>query len=170
MAYEFEIETDLPKKPFVDNMGAEIIEFALGYDVDANHAAIMSVMLIPGVSYLDGRVKGVFDLRFGIRERDMNHEWKVSGPDFSVKSADKYIPKQYREVVLRLICESLGILIAHSTAEHLTMESYYPNLETKAIKKYRYICDNAKKYGFALKETFRDGNSGKDYWFLSRSN
>ena len=77
MAYFFDLETELPDAPFVDGFDVEIIEFALGYDVDADIAMVMSVMLVPGASYLDGELEDVFDLRFGIRERDLRHEWKV---------------------------------------------------------------------------------------------
>jgi hypothetical protein len=48
MAYTFDLETELPGAPFVDVFGAEIVEFALGYDVDAEIVVLMSVMLVPG--------------------------------------------------------------------------------------------------------------------------
>lgn len=80
MAYEFDIEVD-PDPPFSDNMGLEIIEFALGYDLDADLAIVMSVMLVP----VDD--PEAHDLRFGIREKSLVSDWKVSPPDYGLDTA-----------------------------------------------------------------------------------
>jgi hypothetical protein len=169
MAYIFDLETELPDAPFVDGFDVETIEFALGYDVDAEIATVMSVMLVPGASYLDGELEDVFDLRFGIRERDLKHEWKVSPPDYARECADRCIPKGYRKAVTALLCGSLGILTKHSGAKHLTMETFYPNLPEKALRKYKEICNFLRGRGFELKDEFRDPDSGKNYWLLSLS-
>jgi hypothetical protein len=50
MTYIFDLETELPDVPFVDGFDVETVEFALGYDVDAETAMVMSVMLVPGAS------------------------------------------------------------------------------------------------------------------------
>jgi hypothetical protein len=167
MAYAFDLETELPDAPFVDGFDVETVEFALGYDVDAEIAVLMSMMLVPGASYLDDHLDDVFDLRFGIRERDLKHEWKVSAPDYTRETAVKYIPKEQRKAVTDLLCQSLGVLTKHSGAKHLTMVTFYANLPDKALKKYKEICNFLEGCGFELKEEFRDEDSGKNYWFLS---
>jgi len=167
MAYIFELDTELPAAPFVDVWDTEIVEFALGYDIDAEKVVIMSVMLVPGGSYLDDELEGIFDLRFGIRERDGKHQWNVSAPDYTRECADKYIPKEHRESVTDLLCEAVGVLTDHSAAKYLTMETFYANLPDKALKKYKEICNFLKGCGFELKDEFRDKESGKNYWFLS---
>lgn len=48
MAYIFELDTELPAAPFVDVWDTAIVEFALGYDIDAEIVVLMSVMLVPG--------------------------------------------------------------------------------------------------------------------------
>lgn len=72
MAYEFDIEVD-PDPPFTDNLGLEIVEFALGYDVDADLVVVMSVMLVPVHD------PEAHDLRFGIRENSLSKDWRVGG-------------------------------------------------------------------------------------------
>ena len=90
MAYEFDlIEVD-PDPPFTDNLGLEIVEFALGYDVDADLVVVMSVMLVPVHD------PEAHDLRFGIRENSRSKEWRVGGLDYTKESVDKYIPKEWR--------------------------------------------------------------------------
>lgn len=112
-------------------------------------------------------MEGVFDLRFGIRERDAKHEWKVSPPSYTRECADKYIPKEQRKAVADLLCQALGALTKHSDARHLTMETFYANLPDKALGKYKEICNFLAGCGFELKDEFRDEESGKSYWFLS---
>jgi hypothetical protein len=84
MAYEFDIETD-PDDPFTDAMGLEIVEFALGYDLDRDIVVVMSVMLVP--------IDEAHDLRFGIREKGLVKDWKVTAPDYSQEAVNTYIPK-----------------------------------------------------------------------------
>jgi hypothetical protein len=167
MAYVFELDSALPTAPFVDMWDTEIVEFALGYDVEADKVIIMSVMLVPGGSYLDGELEGVFDLRFGIRERDGKHAWNVSPPDYTVKCTKKYIPKKHRKAVMDLLCRAVALLANHSNAKHLTMETFSANLPDKALNKYKKICNSLNECGFELKDEFCNSKNGKNYWFLS---
>jgi hypothetical protein len=112
-------------------------------------------------------LEDVFDLRFGIRERDLKHEWKVSAPDYTRECADRRIPKEHRKAVAGLLCQSLGVLTKHSGAKHLTMETFYANLPDKALRKYQEICSFLGGCGFELRDEFRDPDSGRNYWFLS---
>jgi len=106
----FDLQSDPLDAPFVGAFDVETVEFALGYDIDAETVVLMSVMLVPGASYLDDKLEDVFDLRFGIRERDLKHEWKVSPPDYTRECTDKYIPKDHRTEVLSLMCKAIELL------------------------------------------------------------
>ena len=48
------------------------------------------------------------------------------------------------------------------------METFYSNLPDKALRKYQEICSFLGGCGFELEDEFRDPDSGKNYWFLSR--
>jgi hypothetical protein len=167
MAYKFDLDAEVPAEPFVDALRTEICEFALGYDVDRNVAIVMSVMLYPGATYLKG-VAGVFDLRFGIRERDLDHVWRLTPPDYSKETTDMCIPAKHRQDVKERLYEAIEVLLAHSKAAHVTMQSYYSELPEKAMWKYSCISMIIMSLGFMLREAFRDGTSGKNYWFFSR--
>jgi hypothetical protein len=169
MAYEFDLEGDVPDVSFVDNLGVQIVEFALGYDVESNSAIIMSVMLVPGASYWEDEIDEIYDLRFGIRTRDLTHEWRVSAPDYTKEAVEQFIPRDSRAGVLGHLFLALDTLVAHSQAKHLTMETYYPNLDDKALRKYVAICGFLKMKGFSINDEFRDETNGKNYWFLSRA-
>jgi len=155
MAFEFDLEDSLPM-PICDAMGVEIVEFALGYDVDQNHAIIMSVMLVP--------IKSAHDIRFGIRERDLAHEWKVTAPDYSIAKVRRYIPKDKRPQVLALLLDALQVLLNKTKPKSLTMETAFGNLPSSAIAKYGAISTAVTQCGFELDQRFRDEISGKDYW------
>jgi hypothetical protein len=167
MPYIFDLQSKPLDVPFVDVFDVSIVEFALGYDVEADVVVLMSVMLLRGASYLDSRLDDAFDLRFGIRERDLKHEWKVSAPDFTRESSDRYVPTERRKDVMSLLCKSVQMLIKHSDAKLLTMETFYAHLPDKALMKYRTICSFLETCGFDLQDEFRAPDNGKNYWFLS---
>jgi hypothetical protein len=161
MAYEFDIEVD-PEDPFVDALGTEIVEFALGYDVDADTAIVMSVMLVP----VDD--PKAHDLRFGIREKSISKDWKVSGPDYAKECVDKYIPKEWRTFVLMQIRRAVRVLVDKVKPDNITMETYYSGLEQKALKKYDLICTVVYGCGYDLGDQFRDEESQKSYWLFTK--
>jgi hypothetical protein len=158
MAYEFDLETELPA-PFRDNLGTAIIEFALGYDTDANQAIIMSVMLVP--------IRGTHDIRFGLRERDLDHEWKITGADYSIAKVRRYIPKDKRDTVCNLLLDSIKELITHVKPKKVTMETAFANLPDVAMIKYKYIANTVNNSGLATSDEFKNGDNGKYYWLFS---
>lgn len=117
MAYEFDLEVD-PDEPFTDNLGTEIVEFALGYDTDADLVVVMSVML---VSVDDPKAH---DLRFGIREKSATQDWKVSAPDYTKEGVDKYVPREWRTFVLMRIRSAIQALVTKVKPDSITMETY----------------------------------------------
>jgi hypothetical protein len=161
MAFLFDIETD-PDPPFDDAWEVEIVEFALGYDVDADLAVLMSVMLVP-VDDPKGH-----DLRFGIREQSLKHDWNVTPPDYTKESVDKYIPKVWRTFVALQIKRAVIELVSKIMPENITMETYYSGLEQKALKKYDLICSGVHSCGYVTADRFRDEDNQKDYWLFTK--
>jgi hypothetical protein len=114
MAYIFDLEdVDLKATPFVDASGSSVIDFALGYDPGADTVVLMSVMLVAGESYLDGKLPDVRDLQFGIRVRNFAHD-TISPPDFSSASVGLFIPKHARQLVFVNIHYAISALLRHS--------------------------------------------------------
>jgi hypothetical protein len=169
MAYQFELETDFDSAPFCDNLGTQIVEFGLGYDIDQNHIILMSVMFVPAGAVWKPEATGVYDLRFGIRERDADLEWKISGPDYTRDAVRKYVPKQHREAVRLDLLKAVSYLVDSVVPAGVTMESYYPNLDSAALRKYSGICQLICEKGYEIVDDFCDGTSGINYWFLKRT-
>jgi hypothetical protein len=126
-------------------------------------------MLVPGGSYLGDEAEGAYDLRFGIRTRHIDMEWRVSAPDYTKETADACIPKDQREAVRGKLLQAIGILVFHAGRPDVTMETYYSNLDGNALKKYQTICDFLASLGYSTKDAFRDETNGKNYWFISRT-
>lgn len=161
MAYEFDIEVD-PDPPFTDNLGLEIVEFALGYDVDADLVVVMSVVLVP----VDD--PQAHDLRFGIRENSLSKEWKVGGLDYTKECVEKYIPKEWRAFVLMQVSRAVRTLVDKVKPGNITMETYYAGLEQKALQKYALISTAVCGSGYLLGDQFHDEESEKDYWLFTK--
>lgn len=161
MAYQFDIEVD-PDPPFTDNLGLEIVEFALGYDVDADLIVVMSVTLVP-VYDLE-----THDLRFGIRENSLSKTWKVGGLNYTKECVDKFIPKEWRAFVLTQVGRAVRSLVNHIKPGKITMETYYAGLEQKSLQKYSHICTTVYGCGYLLGDQFRDEESQKDYWLFTK--
>jgi hypothetical protein len=161
MSYEFDVEVD-PDPPFTDNLGLEIVEFALGYDVDADLIVVMSVMLVPVYD------PEAHDLRFGIRENSLSKEWKVGGLDYTKECVDTYIPKEWRAFVLTQVGRAVRTLVNQVKPDNITMETYYAGLEQKALQKYAPICSAVYGCGYLLGDRFRDDESKKDYWLFTK--
>src|ERR1700733_8059974 len=115
MAYEFDIETD-PDDPFTDALGLEIVEFALGYDLDRDTVMVMSVMLVP--------IDEAYDLRFGIREKSLVKDWKVSAaPNYSQEAVNNYIPRPWRTFAGVQIVRAVRKLLNQVEPKNVTMET-----------------------------------------------
>lgn len=161
MAYEFDIDTD-HEPPFTDNVGVEIVEFALGQDLDADILVVMSVMLVPV-----GDPKA-HDLRFGIREKTMSSDWKISAPDYTMEAVDRYIPKEWRAFVRIQLGRAVRSLVGQILPEKITMETFYAGLEAKALTKYNVISRAVHTCGYETADEFRDPATNKDHWLFTK--
>jgi hypothetical protein len=164
MAFEFELEEDFDE-PRRDNLDTWVIDIALGYDVEEDMVVVMSVMLVSGDAFLKDELSDVFDLQFGIRRK-----WpdRTSSPDFDKETGREYIPSARNSDVLRVIQRAVLRLVGAVMPEHLTMESYHPNLEPKALRKYQVLCDTLTEAGYEVAKAFREASNGINYWYLRR--
>jgi hypothetical protein len=164
MAFEFELEENL-ETPRREEEDLWVIDIGLGYDKDEGVAVVMTVMLVRGDSYLEGKVRNAFDLQFGIRKRSLHY---VTTPDFHKETGRRYIP-QYRNKDVLICVGRAAMYLAHEVKpDHLTMETFDPNLESKALKKYDDICVSLAKAGYEVAESFREPSNGINYWYLRR--
>lgn len=170
VAYVCDIDIDFDATPFRDAMGAYIVEFALGYDLNDNEVAVMAVMLVPYQGYLSEQISGVYDLMFGIQTRPLDRDdmWAVSTPDFTVESTDRYIESSQRHVVLDCLMTAVRGLIDNVAPDHVTMVTYYPNLPKKAMRKFDRVVETIRSCGYELIDDFTDTNNRKHYWYLKK--
>jgi hypothetical protein len=164
MAFEFELEEDF-ESPSRDNLDTWAIDIGLGYDIDEDMVVVMSVMLVPGDAFLKDELSHVFDLQFGIRKKWLD---RTSPPDFDKETGRKYIPSERNADVLRVIRRAVMRLVGVVMPDHLTMESYHPNLEPKALTKYDMLCNALAELGYEVMEAFREPSNGINYWYLRR--
>jgi hypothetical protein len=160
MSYVYELDAELTDV-FVDNQGTSVVEFALGYDLDAEEIVLFSVALGPSVD-------GASDLRFGVRTRHAVKEWMISGLDFSREVVLECIPPAGRPVVRELLLTAISRLAEKCPDDKITMETYYQNLPPKALEKYNDIAKSLEILGFLTERKFRDGD-GYDYWLFSKN-
>jgi hypothetical protein len=164
MAFEFELEEDFDG-PWRDNLDTWVIDIGLGYDTEEDMVVVMSVMLVPGDAFLKDELSHVFDLQFGIRRKWAD---RTSPPDFDKETGRKYIPPERNADVLRVIQRAVIQLVGVVNPDHLTMESYHPNLEPKALRKYQALCDGLTDAGYELVKAFQERSNGINYWYLRR--
>lgn len=167
MPINFAVDAGYVPTPFIDALGVTLVEFDLAEE-DQVGVAVMSVMLIPGAACQPGpEYTTAYDLRFGIRLRDLEHDWKFTPPDFSVESRDKYIRREDRPLVRSGIERATKALIEYRHPALVTMSTYYPNLCPRGLAKYDGICRELGNCGYETTEMF-DGEDGKRYWLFSR--
>jgi hypothetical protein len=79
MAYIFDLgDFDFEAEPFVDTSGTSIIEFALGYDPEADIVVLMSATLVAGESYLKETVRRVLTNETGVAPRNDKHVQRLA--------------------------------------------------------------------------------------------
>jgi len=143
-----------------------IVDFALGYDIEADIVVLMSVMFVTGESYLNGILEDLYDLQFGIRIRNLVHD-TVSPPDFGSASSALFVPPESREHVVVNLRNAIQRLLEHKHPRALTMETLHAHLPEKAMRKYQVITILLLSSGYELQEQFRDETTGIDYWFFN---
>ncbi|RDD61065.1 hypothetical protein DRB17_15190 [Ferruginivarius sediminum] len=132
-----EIQDDFSPEDIIEEaMGDYVLEFLLAVEFDdrqrAAQAHLMSVMLIDGGSFI-GDLDGIYDLRFGIREKQVGNEFIVGEPDFSRARSRRCIHRNDRGRVLDLVCSAVRMLLEHVEPAGVTMTTYDRYLPMKAI-------------------------------------
>src|SRR5689334_17353706 len=113
--------------PTQDATNSFTVNFALGYETEIFFAVLMSVMLVNGDSYLDGKLSPVYDLQFGVRLLSLNSGF-VSPPFFDRATAAQYVPSDQSHAVLMKVIDAVGLLVEASSGNHITMETYHSGL------------------------------------------
>jgi hypothetical protein len=158
MSFYFELEQDFSRKPHSLADGSRVIEFALGYDLEADLIVVMSVMLIPDES-------GAQELCFGVRVKNVLHA-SVSPPDYSHTAAQSYVPKAARGIVLEYVLEATKNLLKSAMPNQVVMETFHSHLPPKAMEKYAKIVGVLTDCRYSVARQFRDETDGKDYWLF----
>ncbi len=161
MAYKIDIEWNFDREPFCDAFGTQSISFMLGYDLVLNTTFFMVVRLA---------TSGVYDLRFGIEERDNDKpDWKC-GTAYDIEESKRRIPTRHRSAVLDLVISAVEVIIAKCTPKKVTtMQSYHRNIPEKAMKKYIKISENMKKFGYDTTMNTKDRTSAIHYWLYEKN-
>lgn len=158
MVYRLDIEEDFDHTPVKDGFGWETIRFLLGVDFEADIIVYMAVTFAH-------KEDGIYDLRFGTEERRLSRkDWTV-GLDYSIEQSKRYVPAQYRAKVLGLLLRAIDDILNSTRARKITMESFYPNLPDKAMKKYDKIASVMHRNGYETGDDFV-GTNGKRYWLF----
>jgi hypothetical protein len=159
MAYTLDIEWDFDHEPICDAFGTQRISFMLGYDLVDNTTFFMVVRLTTDQD-------GLYDLRFGIEERENDKPDWTLGMDYHIEVSKRLIPKKHRSAVLDMIISALEAIIANCTPQRITMQTYHQYLPAKAMAKYIKIEQNLKKWGYETTVDTEDGTTGIHYWLF----
>lgn len=140
-----------------------VSDITLGYDTDTDERVLMSVALLEADDGGDPH-----ELVFGIRLENLR-TWEITAFDFDQATGRKYIQgRGAADLVMYLVLSAIRPLVNHSNAKTIVMESFHPNLPAKAMGKYARISSELKRCGLKLKDHWRDGTDGKDYWLFTR--
>jgi hypothetical protein len=160
MAYEFGLQET--EGPFAENDGSHVVEFILGFDAEADTIVVMSVMLVPTDR------EDTLELCFGIRTKVGADISGVSPPDYSKEGSDKYIPKERKSEILVRVAEAVESVVAGTRPRYITMETFYANLPPAALEKYAVIGARIIANGYIIADSFRDQDSGINYWLFEK--
>lgn len=160
MAYEFSPDQDIDA-PISDGEGGQVIEFAVGFDTEVDLIVLMAVML----TVTDQN--DALELHFGIRSR--LNDSPATEPDYSKECVEQYIPKFGRDLIKGLIIHCVEKLVLTARPEYILMETYYANLEPKALAKYAPVCGAVIVSGYTVDDNWREEKDGKDYWVFRKN-
>jgi hypothetical protein len=150
MVYRLDIEEDFDHTPVTDGFGSEIIRFQLGEDFELDFVVYMTV-------FFALKEEGIYELRFGTEERRLSRENFSEGLDYSIEQSKRYVPSAHRPRVLGLLLEAIKAILA--------MQSFYANLQDKALIKYDKIATLMNENGYETAQDFV-GNNGRRYWLF----
>ncbi len=161
MAYVFDLGD--PEGPFTDDENSQIFEFVLGVDPEKDIITVMSVILF------ETEDKETLELCFGIRTKSVADGLiTISPPDYSKEKADECIPKDKRSNVLFAINGAVDVLAQIAKATNIIMETFYPNLDHKALKKYDIICNALARWNYPVEDSWKDESTGINYWLFKK--
>jgi hypothetical protein len=160
MAYQVEIEADFDREPFEDAFGGQSVSFLVGHDVAADLTVFMSVLMAR-------KEPGIYDLRFGLEEREISRDGWSNGMDYSISTSKRYVPREHRPQVLALLLMAIEAALAKCSPVKITMRSFHKNLPEKALRKYLLVCELMKAHSLEIAENFV-GTDGVHHWLFVR--
>jgi hypothetical protein len=161
MAFEFSL--DAPCVPYPGLDGDWIVEFPLGFDLDANHQVMMTVALVED----EVTKNDPFELIFGIRTVDFDTS-VASPPQFDHQTARLYVSKERSAAVLHLICDCVRALLESVNPSSVAMVTHEANLPGPAMGKYMNICNMLGLCGYGQIKYERDATDGRDHWLFTK--
>lgn len=109
---------------------------------------------------------GVYDLRFGIRMKYMDKDWKVTPIDFTQAYKYSYIHPNNRETVRGLVVKAIVGLVKGVRPPVITMSTFDAELPEPALVKYRVIEECLNGLGYRTVDAYRCP-VGHDRWHFA---
>jgi hypothetical protein len=159
MAYEFDLGE--LESIFMDADGSHVMEFVLGVDPDEDAVVVMSVILFPTDE------PDILELCFGIRIKSGPDLSVVSEPDYNSDAGKRYIPKEWRKMVLARVGNATSNMIGNILPKKVIMETFYANLPPEALTKYEAIGTRIAIWNYEIEDSFRAEN-GVNYWLFKK--
>jgi hypothetical protein len=163
MAYVVDIEYDFDCRPFRDSFGSYAVTFVLGGDEVADLIVVMSIAFLPQYG---GKV---YDLVFGIEERELSKDGWLSGRNYDIETSKRYVPRIHRPKVLDMVLSAIDSILKEAQPSKVMMKSFHRHLPRKAMRKYERICHTMKASGYDIKEDFRDETTHRHYWLFEKA-
>jgi hypothetical protein len=107
------------------------------------------------------------ELCFGIRTKSGPDLDTVSLPDYTKEKTDICIPKENREEVTIRLKEAIELLTDDSDPNYIVMQTFYPNLEPKALRKYDSVGATLAVIGYLILDAWREPD-GINYWLFKK--
>ncbi|MBK1699242.1 hypothetical protein [Rhodovibrio salinarum] len=173
------IQTDFSEKDIIyEAMGDIVQEFVVAAEwgegpegtPKVGKLHLMSVSLIDMTHELPGGdpdVQSLYDLRFGLVEKEVDNDFIVSAPAFDRETANRIISEDDRPVVLSLILKATRQLVRTANADAITMSTFDVHLPERALTKYRRISDVVCGIGYRLHDSYVD-DQGRSRWVFVR--
>jgi hypothetical protein len=163
VAYVVDIEYDFDCRPFRDAFGSYVVTFVLGGNEPADLIVVMSIAFLPQYG---GKL---YDLVFGIEERELSKDGWLSGRSYDIETSKHYVPRIHRPKVLDMVISAIDSILKEAQPHKVMMKSFHRHLPHKAMRKYERICRTMKANGYETKEDFRDETTHRHYWLFERT-
>jgi len=162
MVFRLDIEDDFEHTPFGDAYGSETINIGLGEDTTLRIAVLMSVALLR-------QEPGIYELVFGIEERNLDNPDEYTGRSYHFEDSKKYIKAaEDRARVLALVLAAMQNILDACEAKKIMMKTFHGVFPEKAMVKFARIREMMEQNGYETAQDFRHGTTGRHYWLYQK--